>query len=65
MFTDRDYKNYLHTVENAFRDQITKVTDLLNDLSNESVRSKLDAISQDDLEGFRICKGYRNRFNEK
>ncbi len=65
MFTDEDYKNYFNELETIFKKTLTVYTDLVNELSDEPVRSKLHPIMTDCLETFKTIKKYKEKFSSK
>lgn len=48
MFSKEDYQNYFRDLEDVFSKQIILLTDILNEVSDQAVHSKLYAISLDD-----------------
>ncbi len=48
MFSNKDYRAYFQDIEDIFAKQIVLLTDILNEVSDPAVRSKLFAISLDD-----------------
>ena len=65
MFTDEDYKNYFSELENICKKTLTIYTDLVNELSDQSTRSKLSPIISEDIEAFKTIKGYKEKFSLK
>jgi len=65
MFTDEDYKNYFNELENIFKKSLTIYTDLLNELSDKSISSKLSPIIAESMEAFRFIKKYKEKFSPK
>ncbi len=62
MFTNEDYKNYFNELENISKKALTVYTDLLNEISDSSIRSKLYPIMSENLEAFRVLKKYKEKF---
>ncbi len=64
MFTDEDYKNYFNVLEDIFKKSLTIYTDLLNELSDQALRSKLYAVTSENMEAFQSIKTHREKFNQ-
>jgi len=62
MFTNEDYKSYFGELENISKKALIVYTDLLNEISDSSIRSKLYPIMSEELEAFRILKEYKEKF---
>lgn len=62
MFTNEDYRNYFSELENISKKAMIIYTDLLNELSDLSIRSKLYPIMSEELEAFRVLKKYKEKF---
>ncbi|MFA5270816.1 MAG: hypothetical protein WC412_00550 [Candidatus Omnitrophota bacterium] len=52
MFTKEDYTNYFNELEDIFRKTLVIYTDLLNDLSDQAIRSKLFMLATEDTDAF-------------
>ena len=48
MFSNKDYQNYFQVLEDILSKQILLLTDILSEVSEPAVHSKLFAISLDD-----------------
>lgn len=48
MFSKKDYQSYFQDLESILSKQIVLLTDILNEVSDQSVRSRLYAIALDD-----------------
>ena len=65
MFTDEDYRNYFNELENISKKALTIYTNLINELSDYSIRSKLYPIMLEDMEAFRFMRTYKKKFSSK
>ena len=65
MFTDEDYRNYFDQLEDISKKALTIYTNLINELSDYSMRSKLYPIMLEDMEAFRFIKTYKEKFPSK
>lgn len=65
MFTDSDYAEYFAEIEKMLKELITVYTDLLNQLSDSSIKSKLSPLAEECMEAFRFAKEQRQNFEEK
>jgi len=52
MFTKEDYTNYFNELEEIFKKTLVIYTDLLNDLSDVAIRSKLFMLASEDNDAF-------------
>lgn len=62
MFTNEDYKNYFNELENISKEALIIYTDVLNEISDSSIRSKLYPIMSDEMEALKILKKYKEKF---
>ena len=62
MFSKSDYYNYFNELEDQLRKAIVIYTDLLNDLSDKSIRNKLYAMAQDNMDTFSFIKAQKDNF---
>jgi len=62
MFTNEDYKSYFGELENISKKALIVYTDLLNEISDSSIRSKLYPIMSEELEAFKVLKEYKEKF---
>ena len=62
MFSKSDYYNYFDELEDQLKRAIVIYTDLLNELSDKSVRNKLYAMAQDNMDTFRFIKIQKDKF---
>jgi len=53
MFSKDDYLAYFDQLEGIFKRSLVTYTDLLNELDNKSIRSKLLAITSESMEEFK------------
>ncbi len=65
MFTDEDYRNYFNELENISKKALTIYTNLINELSDYSIRSKLYPIMLEDMEAFRFMRTCKENFPSK
>ena len=62
MFTKEDYVNYLDELEGLLQQALVIYTDLLNELRDEAIRSKLYAITTDTMDAFVFIKEQKGKF---
>lgn len=62
MFTNEDYKNYFSELEAISKKAMVIYTDLLNEVSDSSIRSKLYPIMSEEFEAFRVLKKHKEKF---
>lgn len=62
MFTNEDYKNYFNELESISKEALIIYTDVLNEISDSSIRSKLYPIMSDAMETLKILKKYKEKF---
>lgn len=65
MFTNEDYRNYFNELENIFKKALTISSNLINELSDYSIRSKLYPIMLEDMEAFKSIKTYKENFSSE
>ena len=65
MFTNEDYRNYFSELENIYKRALTIYTDIINEISDYSTRSKMYPIMSDCLEAFKTIKRYKEKFSSK
>ncbi len=63
MFTDEDYRTYFDQLESICKKALIIYANLINELSDYSIRSKLYPIMVEDMEAFRFVKTYKERFS--
>ncbi len=63
MFTDEDYRAYFSELETIFKNSLIIYTDLLNALSDQSIRSKLYTIVTENMESYRLIKTHKEQFS--
>ncbi|MFA6078840.1 MAG: hypothetical protein WC779_03750 [Candidatus Omnitrophota bacterium] len=61
MFTKDDYANYFAELESVFRNNLEIYTDLLNDLSDQAIRSKLFMLAEEDMDTFNFIADTRKK----
>jgi len=64
MFTNDDYKKYFSELETIFKKSLTIYTDLLNEISDQSLRSKLYAVTMENTEAYKKIKEYKKKFSQ-
>lgn len=62
MFTKSDYVNYFNELEDIIKETLVIYTDLVNDLEDRSIHSKLYAIMSENAEAFRFVRAQKERF---
>jgi hypothetical protein len=62
MFTKNDYAEYLDEIETLIRESVVIYTDLLNELSDNSTKSKIEPLASESMESFRYIKGIKKKF---
>lgn len=62
MFTNKDYINYLEEFEGILKKALVIYTDLLNDLDNKAIHSKLYAIATENMDAFQLIKSLKEKF---
>jgi len=62
MFTNEDYRNYFGELEDTYKKALTIYTNVINELSDNSTRSKLYPIMLEGLEAFKTIKRYKEKF---
>ena len=63
MFTEEDYKTYFKELEDVFRKSIVIYTDLLNELSDRSITSKLRVLAAENMQAFKFIQKEKDRFS--
>ncbi len=63
MFTDEDYRTYFDQLESISKKALVIYANLINELSDYSIRSKLYPIMVEDMEAFRFVKTYKEHFS--
>jgi len=62
MFTKDDYKEYFGQIEDMLKSAISIYTDLLNELSDNAIKSKIDPLAVESMDSFRFIKEQKERF---
>lgn len=62
MFTNGDYAEYFIEVEDLIKKVIVIYTDMLNELSDNSFRSKIEPVARESMDTFRFMKELREKF---
>ena len=64
MFSKKDYLSYFEDLEGIFFRDIVLLTDILYEISDHAIHSKLYAISLDDIRIFDEILGQKEKFEE-
>jgi predicted O-methyltransferase YrrM len=62
MFTKEDYLNYFDELLDLLQQTLVIYTDVLNDIKDEAIRSKLSAVTSETMEAFRFIKEQKSIF---
>jgi hypothetical protein len=62
MFTKADYANYFKEMEDIIKGTLVIYTDLLNELEDRSMHSKLYAIMSETADAFKFIKQEKEKF---
>lgn len=62
MFTKEDYLNYCDELLGSLQKSLVIYTDILNELRDEAIRSKLYVITSETMEGFKFIKELKEKF---
>jgi len=62
MFTNEDYAEYFGETENLLKESIVIYTDLLNELNNNAIKSKLEPLASECMESFRYIRQQKEKF---
>jgi hypothetical protein len=62
MFTKEDYANYFNELEEIFKKTLVIYTDLLNDLSDNAIRSKLFMLAAEDDDAFSFVAETKEKY---
>ncbi len=62
MFTNQDYFTYCRTLEDMLKEDLTFLTDAINELSDQSIRNKLCMILSEDTEEFHFFREQAKTF---
>ncbi len=62
MFTKDDYANYFNELEEIFRKTLVVYTDLLNELSDGAIRSKLFMLAAEDNDAFNFMADTKEKY---
>ncbi len=65
MFTKDDYINYFNEIEGIFKNNLEIYTDLLNELSDQAIRSKLFMLAEEDIDTFTFIVETKRKYFEK
>ncbi|MFA6636687.1 MAG: hypothetical protein WCV56_06260 [Candidatus Omnitrophota bacterium] len=67
MFTNSDYAEYFGETEDLMKDCVIIYTDLLNELNDNALKSKIEPMASESMENFRFIKTRKEKFlpNEK
>lgn len=62
MFTKGDYAEYMREIEDLIRECVVLYTDLLNELNDSAIKSKLEPLASESMEDFRYIKEQKEKF---
>ena len=62
MFTDEDHIRYFDELEFLLKKTVIIYTDLLNELSDKSIKNKLSVLAQENMETFKFIKKQKEKF---
>lgn len=62
MFTRADYAEYFSEIENQLKECVVIYTDLLNELNDNAIKSKLEPLATESIENFRVIKKRKEKF---
>jgi hypothetical protein len=62
MFTKDDYAEYFSQIEDMLKRSVSIYTDLLNELKDNAIKSKLDPLATESMDSFRFIKEQKEKF---
>jgi hypothetical protein len=62
MFTKDDYTGYFSQIEDMLKKSISIYTDLLNELNDNAMKSKIDPLASESMDSFRFIKKQKEKF---
>ena len=62
MFTKDDYLGYFSQIEDMLKQSISIYTDLLNELNDNAIKSKLDPLATESMNSFRFIRQQKEKF---
>jgi len=62
MFTKEDYLNYFNELEGIFKKSLVIYTDLLNEVSDQSLRNKLFMLAEENMDVFSFLEKTKEKF---
>jgi hypothetical protein len=62
MFTKDDYLGYFSQIEDMLKQSISIYTDLLNELNDNAIKSKLDPLATESMDSFRFIRQQKEKF---
>ena len=62
MFTEEDFQSYFNEMEDSFKKVLLIYTDLLNLMDDRSSRSKIQAVSVEDMDAFTVIQTAKEKF---
>jgi hypothetical protein len=65
MFTNSDYAEYFGEIESLMKDCVIIYTDLLNELNDNALKSKIEPMALESMENFRFIKTRKEKFLPK
>jgi hypothetical protein len=62
MFTKNDYIGYFSQIEDMLKKTVSIYTDLLNELNDSAIKSKIDPLAVESMDSFRFIKEHKEKF---
>ncbi|HPN72996.1 MAG TPA: hypothetical protein PKZ41_03270 [Candidatus Omnitrophota bacterium] len=62
MFTKEDYAEYMNEIEDLIREAVVVYTDLLNELSDSSIKSKIEPLASESMDSYRYIRSQKEKF---
>jgi hypothetical protein len=62
MFTKDDYAGYFSQIEDMLKQSISIYTDLLNELNDNAIKSKISPLASESMDSFRFIKEHKEKF---
>lgn len=64
MFTEKDFEKYFDEMRVLIKEPLERYTDLVNELDDRSIRSKISAIMAEDMDAFEFMTEQIERFGK-
>jgi hypothetical protein len=62
MFSKQDYANYFGDLELIFKKTLEIYTDLINEISDQSIRNKLLMLAEENMDAFNFLNQTKNKY---